>query len=540
MMRDFARLLENLVLTPSRNGKLALLADYLRKTPDPDRGLALAAMMGELSIASVGAAGLRALAAQRVDPELFALSYDFVGDLAETIALIWPGNGVGLSPSVSEVFGALQPASRAEAMTLVCGWLDEMDVDARFALVKLVTGGLRVGLSSGLARLALQDLASGDRRDVTADEITEIWPAQTAPYLELFAWLEGRGERPTGRVSAQFRPIMLAHAFDEAALADLRLEDFQVEWKWDGIRVQAIGEGGTRRLYSRSGDDILTAFPDLVEAIGFEGVLDGELLVARPEEAGLRAGSFADLQKRLNRKTVTKAMLREKPAFLRAYDILFDNGEDVRPMPLAERRKRLEAFAMKLPPQRFDVSPVLKVPDAVTLADLRRNPPDALIEGLMLKRLDSRYEAGRPKGPWFKWKRDAMSVDTVIVYAQRGHGRRSGQHSDFTFAVWDGAPESGGRLVPVGKAYSGFTDAELLKLDRFVRENTIERFGPVRAVRAGPDFGLVLEIAFEGINASGRHKSEVALRFPRIARIRWEKAARDADHLETLKALIKA
>ncbi len=289
--------------------------------------------------------------------------------------------------------------------------------------------------------------------------------------------------------------------------------------------MQAVAEGGERRLYSRTGEDISGAFPDVVAHMGFEGALDGELIVRR----GDQVAPFGDLQKRLGRKSPGKAMLASHPAALRLYDILIEGEEDLRALPFDTRRTRLEAFVADLNPERFDVSELLPFETWDDLASLREAPPEVVIEGVMLKRRDTPYMAGRPKGPWFKWKRDPRIIDAVILYAQRGHGKRSGFYSDFTFGVWDGD-----RLVPVGKAYSGFTDEELRNLDRFVRNHTVERFGPVRSL--SPD--LVVEVAFEGLNRSTRHKSGVAMRFPRISRIRWDKPAGEADRIETLRAML--
>lgn len=372
-------------------------------------------------------------------------------------------------------------------------------------------------------------------------EIEELWHGQSPPYEALFAWLEGRGEKPAATAAAPFRPVMLATALDEAEIPSLDASAFTAEWKWDGIRVQAVAENGLRRLYSRTGDDISGAFPDILEAMDFEGAIDGELLVGHHGETGIETATFSDLQQRLNRKTVSAKQLRDYPAFVRAYDLLQEGnqqtGADLRALPFLERRARLQSFVSRLDPRRFDLSPVLPFSDFEELARFRANPPHPVIEGVMLKRRDSTYLPGRPKGPWFKWKRDPFTVDAVIVYAQRGHGKRSSYYSDFTFAVWTG-PEDEPVLVPVGKAYFGFTDEELKLLDKFVRENTTERFGPVRSVRAEPDHGLVVEVAFEGLNRSTRHKSGVAMRFPRFSRLRWDKPPREADRLETLEKLL--
>ncbi|YBV95416.1 cisplatin damage response ATP-dependent DNA ligase [Phyllobacteriaceae bacterium JZ32] len=538
-MEGFAELLDRLVLTPQRNGKLRLLVDYFRATPDPERGYALAAITRDLDLASVKPAMLRALVGERVDPELFAYSYDYVGDLAETISLIWPvpeRRRANRPPLLSEIVEALSQASRREGPLLVARWLDDLDASGRYALLKLVTGGLRIGVS---ARLAKQALADFGQVDVT--DIEELWHGLTPPYDNLFAWLEGRAPRPANLAAAPFRPVMLATALDEADFAKLDAADYAAEWKWDGIRVQVVAEDGVRRIYSRTGDDISHAFPDILEAMDFEGAIDGELLVGRLGEDGIVAGTFGDLQQRLNRKTVTAKQLADYPAFVRAYDLLQEGsqakGEDLRPLPFRERRMRLEAFVATLDPRRFDLSPLVSFTSFEELAAFRKAPPHPIIEGLMLKRHDSLYLPGRPKGPWFKWKRDPFTIDAVLIYAQRGHGKRSSYYSDFTFGVWSG-PEDDPILVPVGKAYFGFTDEELRLLDRFVRENTTERFGPVRAVRAEPNHGLVVEVAFEGLNRSTRHKSGVAMRFPRFSRLRWDKPPREADRLETLQKLL--
>jgi DNA ligase-1 len=538
-MRAFAELLDRLVLTPQRNGKLRLLVDYFRTTPDPDRGLALAAITRDLELQSVKPAMLRALIAERSDPTLFAYSYDYVGDLAETISLIWPGPNetpAGANLPLSVVVHELQNASRREGPLLVAGWLDLLGISERYALLKLVTGGLRIGVSARLAKQALADFGGVD-----VVEIEELWHGQTQPFTALFAWLEGHGPKPAATADAPFRPVMLATALDEAEIPTLDPSAYSAEWKWDGIRVQAVAENGVRRLYSRTGDDISGTFPDVLEAMDFEGSIDGELLVGHHGETGIETATFSDLQQRLNRKTVMAKQLREYPAFIRAYDLLHDgtqqSGEDLRSLPFSERRARLAQFVEKLDRRRFDLSPVLQFSDFDELAKLRLNPPHPVIEGLMLKRHDSAYVPGRPKGPWFKWKRDPFTVDAVVVYAQRGHGKRSSYYSDFTFAVWTGSEEDP-MLVPVGKAYFGFTDEELKLLDKFVRENTIERFGPVRSVRAEPDHGLVVEVAFEGLNRSTRHKSGVAMRFPRFSRLRWDKPPREADRLETLENLL--
>jgi DNA ligase-1 len=535
-MRAFTHLLDRLSFTASRNAKLTLVADFLRETPDPERGWALAVLTGELTFKEAKPAAIRLAVEARMDPVLFAWSHDYVGDLAETVALVWPAKpGANREPELSEVVDALIHASRAEVPRLIEGWLDALDADGRWALLKLVTGGLRVGLSARLARQAAASLAKVD-----VAEIEEIWHGLRPPYEDLFAWLEGRSERPSADHPGRFRPVMLAQAIDEASdFAKLDPADYAAEWKWDGVRVQAVNERGVRRLYSRTGDDISAAFPDVIEALEFEGVIDGELLVMR---SGAVA-PFADLQQRLNRKNADAKLRAAHPAGIRAYDLLLEGEADLRGLPFGQRRERLEGFIAAIASPRIDLSPVQPFSDWDHLAGLRRHPPAGdprRAEGLMLKRWDSIYQAGRPKGPWFKWKRDPHLIDAVLMYAQRGHGKRSSFYSDYTFGVW-GEDDLGGRsLTPVGKAYFGFTDEELKALDAFVRNHTVERFGPVRSVRADRDFGLVLEVAFEGLQRSTRHRAGVAMRFPRINRIRWDKPSREADDLASLERILEA
>ena len=531
-MQEFADLLERLLLTPSRNGKLHLLKSYFATAPDPDRGFALAAIAGDLDIRSIRPAAIRTLAEARMDPVLFAMSYDYVGDLADTVSLVWQGERrANRAPPLSEIIETLETATRAEAPRLVADWLDGLDATGRWALLKLIMGGLRIGVSARLAKTALAEFGGVD-----ITEIEEIWHGLTPSYEPLFAWLEGRAGRPSPDISAPFRPVMLAHPLipksdrnnpDAVDPALITPDAFAAEWKYDGVRIQASAEGGTRRIYTRTGDDISHTFPDVLAAMEFEGTLDGELLIRA--EDGLGVAPFNALQQRLNRKTVTKRQMDTHPAFIRAYDILHDGQNDLRAQPFRERRNALEGFIARHGSSRLDLSPLVPVTGLADLDALRMAPPAPEIEGLMLKRWDSAYVAGRPAGLWYKWKRDPYLVDAVLLYAQRGHGKRSGFYSDFTFGVW-----KGDILTPVGKAYFGFTDEELKELDKFVRENTIERFGPVRSVT--PE--VVLEVAFEGLQRSPRHKSGIAMRFPRINRIRWDKPAHEADRLETLEALL--
>jgi DNA ligase-1 len=378
------------------------------------------------------------------------------------------------------------------------------------------------------ARLAKQALATAFGLEIEAVE--EVWHGLRPPFSELFDWAEGRAGQPVARDVPVFRPFMLAHPLEDARVS---LDDYAAEWKWDGIRVQLVHAGGETRLYSRTGDDISGSFPDVAEAFRTKAVLDGELLVrGESQGSGLEvesAASFNTLQQRLGRKNVSAKMLGAFPAFVRLYDILFDGEDDLRALPWTVRRERLERFALRLESERFDVSQLIAADSFDALEELRTSARDVAIEGIMLKRRDSAYVAGRRAGLWYKWKRDPLTADCVLMYAQRGSGKRSSYYSDYTFGCWTDE----GELLPVGKAYFGFTDEELKWLDRWVRAHTIQRFGPVREVEKA----LVLEVAFDSIHASSRHKSGLAMRFPRIGRIRTDKPAAEADRIATLRAM---
>jgi len=564
-MNRFAELLDRLAYEPGRNNKLRLLTAYFRDVEDPDRGYALAALTGALSFKHAKPGLIRDLIAARTDPVLFAFSYDYVGDLSETVALMWPKtpshaqsaqhlprkvddvgeHAIGHNnppPTLTEVVTTLRMLGKTELPKQLSRWLDELDETGRWALLKLVTGAMRIGISARLAKTAAADLGGKDPH-----EIELMWPGLTPPYLDLFAWLEGRAAKPVNLDPAPFRPVMLAHAIEDGDFANLDASDFIAEWKWDGIRVQAVSgrdEHGKMlaRLYSRSGEDITKSFPDLLPSLRLPGAIDGELLVLRDS----RVQTFNVLQQRLNRKVVSPKLTKEFPIHLRAYDLLGDQDNDLRELPFVERRKRLEAFIAELDDDRIDLSPTIAFDSWEALAAARKDPASAgagedaeAVEGVMLKRRDAAYVPGRPKGQWWKWKRDPHIIDAVLMYAQRGHGKRSSYYSDYTFGVWT-TGEDGEQLVPVGKAYFGFTDEELLQIDRFVRRNTTEKFGPVRHVVHEPDQGLVLEVAFEGLQRSPRHKSGVAMRFPRVNRLRWDKPPREADRLETLERMLKA
>ena len=532
-MRDFSQLLDGLVYTRSRNAKLKLIGDYLKRTPDPDRGYALAALTGELNLPAVKSAAIRAITEERVDPVLFHMSRDYVGDLAETVSLLWPkaidqpadlDDGILRIANVVERLASL---GRSEAPGALATMLDHLDASGRYALLKLATGELRIGVNARIAKLALAQAFGLD-----VDAVEEVWHGIGPPYLPLFDWAEGRGEQPTARNVPVFRPFMLAHPLEQQRPS---MDEFAAEWKWDGIRVQIVRVAGETRLYSRAGDDITRSFPEVAQAFDRDAVVDGELLVKGEfqgaEQHGGAAASFNALQQRLGRKIVSAKTLADYPAFVRLYDILFEDEEDLRPLPWEERRARLERFVPMLDRERFDLSALIPASSFEELEEIRGGARDAAIEGVMLKRRDSPYVPGRKVGHWYKWKRDPLVADCVLMYAVRGSGKRSSYYSDYTFGCW----AESGELLPVGKAYFGFTDEELMWLDRFVRNNTLQRFGPVREVEKS----LVLEVAFDSIHESKRHKSGLAMRFPRISRIRTDKPAKEADLIGTLRRMVR-
>jgi DNA ligase-1 len=519
-MKAFAALLDRLSTTPGQDAKLALIGRYLDTTSDPDRGWGLAVLSGDLDIPRLKAGTAKALILERVDRDLFALSYDYVGDLAETVALLWPEPAaLPPPPSLTEVVEAPRLLPRDRIPAVLVGWLDGLDANGRWGLLKLMTGSLRIDVSAQLVRTAFARWAGLDLAVVE-----EAWFSQKPPYPALFAWAAG-GAPPDVTGQTAFRPFMLAHPLDEADRANRSLSDYAVEWKWDGLRVQLVCARGETRLFSQGGEEITAGFPDLTAALDFQGVLDGQLLVLTPKG---KPAPLADLQKRINRKTVSKAMMGKLPAHMRLYDILFDGQEDLRPLPFRARRARLEDWVGRTPHPRLDLSPLVEVADWATFDHLRASTRTAGMGGLMLKRWDSPYVGARPKGDWITAKPDPLSADCVLMYAQLGQGGRAASPSELTFGVWKGED-----LVPLGKATLLFMEEERNRLSQWIRDHARERFGPVRAV--APE--LVLEIAFDAVQPSTRHRAGLVLRLPRIKRIHWNKPASEANHLETIAGL---
>jgi DNA ligase 1 len=375
-MNRFAELLDRLAYEPGRNNKLRLITSYFREVDDPDRGYALAALTGALSFKHAKSGLIRDLIASRTDPVLFALSYDYVGDLSETVALMWPKASAQLHnnpppPALTEVVTTLRTLGKTELPAQLTRWLDQLDETGRWALLKLVTGAMRIGVSARLAKTAAAALGGKDAHDVEL-----MWPGLAPPYLDLFAWLEGRADKPVNLDPAPFRPVMLAHAIEDTDFANLDAADFVAEWKWDGIRVQAVSghdeqDHMVTRFYSRTGEDITRSFPDLLPSLRLPGAIDGELLVLRDR----RVQTFNVLQQRLNRKVVSPKLMKEYPIHLRAYDLLGDGGNDLRELPFAERRTRLEAFVAALDDPRVDLSPTIPFDSWDALRAASADPP---------------------------------------------------------------------------------------------------------------------------------------------------------------------
>lgn len=519
-MKKFAELLNTLYFTYSHLDKMALLHHYFTTTPDPERGYALAIMADTLEFPTFGRALIKELIQEKIDPLLFAYSYDYVGDLSDTIALLWPTHDPTIPlPLLSDLITTFNQLPRQAIREHLADLLNQANTIERWAILKLGTGSLRIGIS---ARFLKKTLAHYGQ--VSVQDIEKIWHGLTPPYEALFAWLEKKAALPLVEDELFFHPVMLSHPLNEKDIDEIDWRQFAFERKYDGIRVQAVVSRNGKALFSRTGDNISHSFPDLLASFKTRVILDGELVIKKA--TGI--GRFNDLQQRLNRKSLTKKMLAESPAAMILYDILSMDGHDLRAHPFIERRQRLEQWCMLHLADNLVLSDLLSFNADETLHHLKEqvlNEAHPAVEGLMIKHKQSPYLAGRPKGHWYKWKRDPLTVDAVLMYAQRGQGKRSSYYSDYTFGLWQDD-----HLLPVGKAYFGFTDAELLKLDQWVRRHTLQRFGPVREVAKE----LVLEVAFDAVQRSSRHKSGVAMRFPRINRIRWDKPASEADALSTL------
>ncbi|WP_146587956.1 ATP-dependent DNA ligase [Puniceibacterium confluentis] len=528
-MRDFATLFATLDQTTKTTLKTKALAEYFTRAADEDKLWTIALFSGRRPKRAVTTTQLREWAAESAGVPLWLLeeSYPIVGDLAETIALILPPAETCSDLSLSYWINWLRSLSNVSPedrkMLILTAW-NQLETTERFLFNKLITGGFRIGISQKLMTRALAQ-ATGQDEASLAHRLMGGWTPESTSYHALI-----EAEDKAADLSRPY-PFYLAHQLDDLPENLGNPVDWQAEWKWDGIRGQLILRGGGHHVWSRGEELITDRFPELARARDFlpDGtVLDGEIVTWD----GTQPMSFNTLQKRIGRKTVPKKLLKDAPVILLAYDLLEDNGHDLRDTPLAQRRARLDALLQDLPSEApVRPSQIIPFDSWQGLTQVRTRSRDMRSEGLMLKRRDSPYLVGRKKGDWWKWKLDPLTIDAVMIYAQQGHGRRATLFTDFTFAVWQG-----NELVPFTKAYSGLTDAEFNKITAWVRKNTLQRFGPVRQVR--PEH--VFEIAFEGIFESPRHKSGVALRFPRMSRWRQDKPVQEANTLEDLRAILAA
>ncbi|NML62372.1 ATP-dependent DNA ligase [Massilia sp. RP-1-19] len=541
-MREFARLYAELDETTATSRKLAALQNYFSSTAPESAAWAVYFLAGGKPRQAVPSKLLRQYAIEYagLDEWLFDESYHAVGDMAETIAHILPPptkqSDTGLAEWMQERIGPLRGADPATIRESLFRFWDELDWRERFLLVKLIGGGFRVGVSKLLVTRALSSIAAVDSK-LIAQRLMGWTDGSVRPtaagFLQLIAEQSDDEHKLRG---GQPYPFFLAHQLQGEPSALGELADWQAEWKYDGIRAQLVRRGGQNYLWSRGEDLITERFPELAAVRLPEGtVVDGEVLIW---SAGDGPAPFADLQKRIGRKTLSARLLEELPAVLVCYDLLEENGVDLRALPQHERRTLLEALVKEVDQPQLKISPLVQAAGWEELAAMRTESRNRGVEGMMLKATQAQYGVGRTKdvGTWWKWKVDPYSIDAVLIYAQAGHGRRASLYTDYTFAVWDAGDSGERKLVPFATAYSGLTDAEIAVLDNAIRKTTIEKFGPVRSVRPT----MVFEIGFEGIALSSRHKAGIAVRFPRILRKRDDKPVEEADTLDTLKGLLAA
>ncbi|SFU76274.1 ATP-dependent DNA ligase [Pseudoduganella namucuonensis] len=538
-MREFARLYAELDETTATNRKLDALQAYFASAAPENAAWAVYFLAGGKPRQAVPVKLLRQYATEfaGLDEWLFDESYHAVGDLAETIAHILPAprhrSDIGLAEWIERRIAPLRGAAPETIREALFRYWDELETRERFLLTKLIGGGFRVGVSRLLVTRALSAIAALDSK-LIAQRLMGWTDGRAQPTAQGFLQLIGaQSSDEHAQRGGQPYPFFLAHQLQAEPASLGALEDWQVEWKYDGMRAQLVRREGKSWLWSRGEDLITDRFAELAALRLPEGtVIDGEILVWR---GGDTPAPFADLQKRITRKTVSAKMLGEFPAVLVAYDLLELEGADLRPLPQRERRALLEQLVHRLEAPQLRLSPLVRAGGWEELAAIRGESRARGVEGMMLKAAGAQYGVGRTKdvGTWWKWKIDPYSVDAVLIYAQAGHGRRASLYTDYTFAVWDHA---GGerQLVPFAKAYSGLTDAEIAQVDQTIRRTTIEKFGPVRSVKPT----MVFEIGFEGIGLSPRHKSGIAVRFPRILRRRDDKTVDDADTLDTLRGLL--
>ena len=541
-MREFARLYAELDETTATNRKLDALQNYFSSAAPENAAWAVYFLAGGKPRQAVPSKLLRQFAIEYagLDEWLFDESYNAVGDMAETIAHILPPpskqSDIGLAEWMQERIGPLRGADPATIRESLFSFWDELDWRERFLLVKLIGGGFRVGVSKLLVTRALSAIAAVDSK-LIAQRLMGWTDGSVRPTASRFLQLiAGQSDDEHKLRGGQPYPFFLAHQLQGEPSALGELADWQAEWKYDGIRAQLVRRGGQNYLWSRGEDLITERFPELAALRLPEGtVVDGEVLIW---SAGDGPAPFADLQKRIGRKTLSAGLLAELPAVLVCYDLLEENGVDLRAVPQHERRTLLEALVKEAAQPQLKISPLVQAANWDELAAIRKESRARGVEGMMLKATQAQYGVGRTKdvGTWWKWKVDPYSIDAVLIYAQAGHGRRASLYTDYTFAVWDLDDAGERKLVPFAKAYSGLTDAEIAVVDNAIRKTTIEKFGPVRQVAPT----MVFEIGFEGIALSSRHKAGIAVRFPRILRKRDDKPVEDADTLDTLKGLLAA
>lgn len=539
-MEAFARLYAELDATTSTNAKLDALKRYFAVAAPADAAWAAYFLAGGRPRQAVPARVLRQVAIARagIDDWLFEECYQAVGDLAETIAHVLPPprnkSTAGLAEWIEQRLLPLRGMPPDEIGERLAGYWDELDWSGRFLLTKLIGGGFRVGVSRLSVIRALAEVASVEPKTV-AQRIVGYTGIAAIPNAASFSALIA-SER--GGVADAGQPYLffLAHQLNDAPDTLGPVDQWMVEWKWDGIRGQLVKRAGAIWLWSRGEELVTERFPEfhaLQARIPDGTVIDGEIVVWKDG----RVRPFAALQTRIGRKSLPAKILAEAPAALLAYDLLEENGADLRTLPQHERRARLELLVPSIGDEHLQISPLLSLPTWDAYARLRAESRSRGVEGFMLKRRDARYGVGRTKesGTWWKWKIDPMTIDAVLIYAQRGHGRRASLYTDYTFAVWSEEAEGGRRLIPFAKAYSGLSDEEIKEVDAIIRKTTIEKFGPVRSVTPT----LVFELGFEGIARSPRHKSGIAVRFPRILRRRIDKPVDEADTLDNLNALLR-
>ena len=524
-MIEFSNLLDNLLLNSSKKKKIKILSNYFNSQSQKNKIWALSILSKSFATKLIKVREIKELLKKKVDEDMFLYSYDYVGDLAETFSLLWPSdkdkiiNSYSLSSFMNNL---IKIKSKDDLLLSLENYFDTSSPNEIYTIIKILLGGLRVGVSNEILKESLSKIGLRSK-----EEIEENWYGFSFPYCGFFEWLNGEDLPKKFNSENLFHSFMLSNTFNENLVNKININDYKCEYKWDGIRAQII-ISGSGKIYSRNGEDITDSFPELKIQSDKVSVLDGELIVKKENTIF----SFNELQKRIGRKKVSKKTLIDLPVHFICYDILFHKNLDVRRLSFEKRRFFLEKYVQEVNHPNISISSLIAFNSWDDLRIIKEKSLNDHIEGIMLKNKNSIYKSGRPSFCWYKWKRDPFLEDLIIMYAQRGHGKRSSFYSDFTFGCW--VDNNSKTLVPIGKAYSGFTNDELKKLDKWVRDNTQERFGPVRSVKPG----LVVEIAFDNLNYSNRHKSGVALRFPRFNRIRWDKPIEDVCILDDIKKLI--